>query len=52
MGGDIITCIKGEEYHTVYGQLPSCKESEFFERVLLTCILNKVMYYILMKRYV
>ena len=39
MGGDIIACIKGLEYRTVYGQLPSCNESEYS-----TCILDEVIY--------
>ena len=28
-GSDVITCIKGEDYRTVDGVLPFCKESEF-----------------------
>ena len=29
MGNDVITCVKSDEYQSIHGQLPSCKESEF-----------------------
>ena len=28
MGGEVITCIRGDKYHSIHGQLPSCKKSE------------------------
>ena len=28
MGGDVITWIRGDNYQSIHGQLPSCKESE------------------------
>ena len=34
MGHDVITCIRGDNYRSIYGQLPSCTESES-EGVLL-----------------
>ena len=26
--GDVITCIRGDEYQSIHGQLPSCQKSE------------------------
>ena len=28
MGGDVITCIRDDNYQSIHGQLPSCKESK------------------------
>ena len=32
MGGDVITCIKGDIYQSIYGDLPSCRESEYCQQ--------------------
>ena len=29
VGDDVITCIKDDNYRSIHGHLPSCKESEF-----------------------
>ena len=29
-GSDVITCIKGENYRSIDGHLPSCRESKWF----------------------
>ena len=28
MGGDVIICIRGDQYRSIFSQFPSCKESE------------------------
>ena len=33
MGGDVITCIKGDNYTSIHHELPFCKESESFDQL-------------------